>query len=344
MCTSQMKIGIGIVAMFLAVLPFQSAPQARCQTQTMATPVQPPLPDTISPEAKAVLTQFLAQPASSTEMPLANLRAIMWSVQEQISKLQLKRYDVRIEDGVIAGVPVRILTPSAMPEANKSRVLLNLHGGGAILDSGSLTENIPLAALTKTKVIAVLYRLAPEHPFPAAVDDAVAVYRELLKSYKPDAIALYGTSAGAVLSGETIVALRAAKLPLPAAVGFFSGSADFSTSGDSEQYLPKLNGKSLLENVSGYVGKTDPKDPKLSPLFGDLAGFPPTLCIAGTRDIMLSQTSRFHLALLNAGVDSQLVVFEAMPHAHWSYLDIPESTQAFKIMARFLQQHLRETP
>src|ERR1035438_4996175 len=81
----------------------------------------------------------------------------------------------------IAGVPVRIVTPEGLPEANRDKVLLNLHGGGFNSDSGSYTESIPIAGYTKIKVVAVLYRLAPEHPFPAAVDDSVAVYKELLK-------------------------------------------------------------------------------------------------------------------------------------------------------------------
>jgi monoterpene epsilon-lactone hydrolase len=328
--------------MSFAMLTFAESPKARCQTPATSTPVQPPLPNTISPEARAALAPLLAQPAPNAEVSVPNMRAFTAMVQDQVSKLQLKRYNVRIEEGIMAGVPVRIFTPSGMPEANKSRVLLDLPGGGFIVDSGSLTENIPIAALTKTKVIAVLYRLAPEHPFPAAVDDAVAVYRDLLKTYKPSSIVLYGTSAGAILSAETIVALRAAIVPLPAAVGFFSGTADFSTDGDSSQFSPKINGKTLRESVAGYVGKTDPKNPSLSPLFANLAGFPPTLCITGTRDLLLSQTSRFDLALLNAGVDTQLVVFEAMPHAHWSYLDIPESTQAFEIMSRFFELELHE--
>ena len=338
----QMKVGSGVAAIGLAVLLCGYTPRAKCQTQTASTPVQPPLSDTVSPEARAILGPMLAQPAPSFDVPVADMRKFSAAVQDQVSKLQLKRYDVRIEDGTIAGVPVRIFTPAAMPEANKSRVLLNFHGGGFIVDSGSLTENIPVAALTKTKVIAVLYRLAPEHPFPAAVEDAVSVYREVLKTYRPRAIAIYGTSAGAILSAETIVALRTAKLPLPAAVGFFSGTADFTKNGDSEQFFPRLNGKSLIENLSGYIGKTDPKDPSLSPLLGSLVGFPPTLCITGTRDVLLSQTSRFELALLYAGVDAELVVFEGMPHAHWSYLDVPESTEAFERMSFFFEKKLRE--
>ena len=97
-----------------------------------------------------------------------------------------------------------------MPEANRDKVLMDLHGGGFDSDSGSYTESIPIAGYSKIKVVAVLYRLAPEHPFPAAVDDAVAVYKELLKTYKPDHIVIYGTSAGAILTAEVAVKAQAA--------------------------------------------------------------------------------------------------------------------------------------
>src|SRR5207248_4645623 len=98
----------------------------------------------------------------------------------------------------------------------RDRVLINLHGGGFNSDSGSLSETIPIANLTGIKIIAVLYRLASEHPFPAGLDDAVAVYKELLKTYKPNHIVIYGTSAGAILTAEVTVKLKQLKLPLPA--------------------------------------------------------------------------------------------------------------------------------
>jgi pimeloyl-ACP methyl ester carboxylesterase len=177
-----------------------------------------------------------------------------------------------------------------------------------------------------------------ERAFYGRYNDALA--KHMMPIYP---VQIAEKSAGAILVAETIVALRAAKLPLPAAVGFFSGTADFSTSGDSEQFLPKLYGKSVADNSTGYIGKTDLKDPRLSPLFVDLAGFPPTLCITGTRDIFLSQTTRFHLALLNAGVPAELVVFDGMPHAHWGWLDIPESNKALEVMARFFERNLWET-
>ena len=164
-------------------------------------------------------------------------------------------------------MPVRIVTPEGMPESNKDKVLLNLHGGGFNSDSGSYTESIPIASYSKIKVVAVLYRLAPEHPFPAAVDDSVAVYKELLKTYKPDHIVIYGTSAGAILTAQVAAKLKQSGLPLPAALGIFSGMGDFARPGDSlAMYaLRGLSGHLDPPEPAGrnleYVGKTDPKDP-----------------------------------------------------------------------------------
>jgi monoterpene epsilon-lactone hydrolase len=134
----------------------------------------------------------------------------------------------------IAGVPVRNVTPLAHSPIHPDWVLLNVHGGNFTSDSGSLTESVPMANIMHVRVVSALYRLAPEHPFPAAVDDTVAVYRELLKTYKPTHIALYGTSAGAILTAETAVRLKQLNVPLPAALGIFSGMGDFSQPGDSQ--------------------------------------------------------------------------------------------------------------
>ena len=174
----------------------------------------------------------------------------------------------------------------------------------------------------------------------------MAVYKELLKTYKPSHIGIYGTSAGAILTAEVTVKLKQLKLPRPGATGIFSGMGDFSQPGDSIA-LYALNGFSgHLDppnpevHDSYYTGSTNPKDPVLSPLYADLTGFPPTLFVTSGRDLLLSGTTILHRAYLRAGVDAELVVFEALPHAFWNDPALPESKEADQIMARFLDKHL----
>ena len=253
-------------------------------------------------------------------------------------------YPCKIEHTTAAGVKAKIVTPDPADSNKRDRVLICVHGGGFQTDSGSFLEAIPIAGLTGIRVISVEYRLAPKFPFPAAVEDAVAVYKETLKSYSPNKIALYGTSAGAILTAETAVQSRKLGLPLPAALGFFSGIADMARPGDAG-HIYSISGFMDFQPPSGqmlaaYVGKTDPKDPVLSPIYADLKGFPPTLCMTGTRDICLSGTVDFHRALLRAGVDAHLMVFDAMPHAHWYSFHLPESGEALEAQARFLDRHL----
>jgi epsilon-lactone hydrolase len=304
-----------------------------------------PVPETISPEAR----QRLARRQSDAPVPesLAERRSKTDKWQTGAGAEARKMYPANVTEEVIAGVPCKIITPLVTPPDRRNRLLINVHGGGFNSDSGSLTETIPLAHLTKTKVIAVLYRLAPERPFPAAVEDTVAVYKEALKSYRPQNIALYGTSAGAVLTGEVAVKLRQLHLPLPGALGIFSGFGDFSKPGDSRA-IYALNGFSgplsppskSQNSDKAYIGLTGRTDPVLSPIYADLTGFPPTLFITSTRDLLLSGTTILHRAFLRAGVDAQLVVFEALPHAFWNDVHLPESQEANQIMAKFFDEHL----
>jgi acetyl esterase/lipase len=267
--------------------------------------------------------------------------------QAGAGELSKQLYPVYVASDTIAGVPVRVITPHTQEPDKIHRVLINLHGGGFNSDSGSLTETIPIAYLSGIKVVAVLYRLAPEHPFPAGLDDAVAVYKELLKTYEPGHIAIYGTSAGAILTAEVTSKLKQLNMPLPGATGVFSGMGDFSRVGDSIA-IYALNGfsgylsppKKTTAQLKDYTGTTDPADPVLSPIYSDLTGFPPTLFITSGRDLLLSGTTILHRAYLRAGVDAQLVVFDALPHAFWNDPVLPESKEADKIMANFLANHL----
>jgi epsilon-lactone hydrolase len=302
-----------------------------------------PVPTTISPASQKVVARQMSD--SPPPESLADHRAHTDTWQTRAAAEARAIYPVNIANDTIAGIPVRIVTPLAIPPDKTNRVLINVHGGGFVVDSGSLSETIPLANLTRTKVVAVLYRLAPEHPFPAAVDDTVAVYKQLLKTYRPQNIALYGTSAGAILTGEVAAKLKQLSLPLPAALGIFSGLGDFSRQGDSAAIygLSGLSGPlDPPKELPGreYVASTNPQDPILSPLYADLRGLPPTLFLTSTRDLLLSGTTILHRAYLRAGVDAQLVVFEGLAHAFWNDPGLPESKDADQLMADFFDKHL----
>jgi monoterpene epsilon-lactone hydrolase len=304
-----------------------------------------PMPTTISPEAQKWLASLTLK--KHGPQTLAERRASTDEWRKRQSAEARRLFPVNIEETTTDGVRTDIITPLETPAANRNLVLINLHGGGFNSDSGSLIEGDPIANLTKIKVVSVYYRLAPENPFPAAVDDVVAVYKELLKTYKPHNIGIFGTSAGAILTCEVAVRLKQLSLPLPAALGAFSVLADFSRPSDSRQ-LFTLDGFPGDMNPTDthhppsdqYPGQTDRKDPVLSPIFADLKGMPPTLLVTSTRDILLSDTSTLNLALLRAGNETQLVVFDALPHAFWYHFELPETTEALGIMAKFFENKL----
>jgi monoterpene epsilon-lactone hydrolase len=309
-----------------------------------------PVPKTISPDAQ----QYLATPpwgdsTTRPNVPLWELRATFDSMFKVLTEMARSIYPVKIEEQRIGEIQTYLVSPTGVEEGKQERLLINLHGGGFVLGSPpELVEAIPIANLAKTRVITVDYRLAPEHPFPAAIDDIVAVYQELLKTYRPRNIGVFGSSAGAILTAESAVRFRQLGLPLPAALGVFSGSGDLSDFGDSMAMYTLFGfwGELLrplddsASEVNAYLGGHDPKDPVVSPIHADLTGFPPTLLITGTRDFLLSATTIFHRALRRSGVEAELVVFEAMPHCHWLAVHLPESKEALEIMADFFDRKL----
>jgi acetyl esterase/lipase len=308
-----------------------------------------PMPSTVSPEAQKWLLSLPQKKSAPETLAERRARTDIWRAQDSAEARKI--YPVDVEETSIGGVRTDIITPVETPEINRDRVLINLHGGGFNSDSGSLIEGVPIANLAKIKVVSVYYRLAPENPFPAAVDDVIAVYKELLKTYKPRSIGVFGTSAGAILTCEVAVRLKQLGLPLPAALGVFSVMTDFSRPSDSRQIF-------ALDGLAGelqpldpnrppddqYAGKTDRKDPVLSPLFADLHGMPPSLLVTSTRDMLLSDTAIFQRALLRAGNDAQLVVFEALPHAFWYHFQLPETKEALELMAKFFDERVGRRP
>jgi monoterpene epsilon-lactone hydrolase len=300
-----------------------------------------PEPTLVSRQARAWLDSLTHMDRKPQSLEERRVSTDEWRVQDSAAALQ--HYPVAIHPSTLANVPVDEITPLNMPPENRNRVFINLHGGGFNADSGSRIEGDPIANLARTEVISVYYRLAPEHPFPAAVDDVVAVYQALLKTHAAKNIAIYGTSAGATMTCEVAVKLKQLKLPLPGALGVFSGGGDFSRVADSRQlfaldglpgFLQPTDEKMLPD--AQYVGHTSRRDPVLSPVFADLSGLPPTLLVTSTRDMLLGDTAALHRALLRQGVDARLVVFEALPHAFWYHFEFPETREALELMAHFL--------
>lgn len=303
-----------------------------------------PVPQTVSPEAQKSIGR--AEPDQGPPQPLEQRRKMTDAYTAGARVQWTKLCPNTIVEEKMAGVPVRIVTPENLTEKNKDKILLNLHGGGFNSDSGSYTESIPIASYTGIKVVAVLYRLSPEVKFPAAVDDSIAVYKELLKSYKPQHIVIYGTSAGAILTAEVAAKIKQLGLPMPAALGIFSGMGDFARTGDSiaiyalRGFAGHLDPPDPGAHDPYYVGETDPKDPILSPIFGDLHGLPPTLFVTSERDLLLSGTVNLHRAYLLAGVDARLAVYDGLPHAFWYDPRLPEAIEANHIMADFFVKQL----
>lgn len=335
-------LGVAMQASALAGPAVTFTPQGAAHIVDMSVPI----PTTISPQAQQMLraAATAGDPTHGLTTSLAQLRADSAAQQEKSTEQLLKLHPSIVERTTLGGVPVALVTPAKLVANGKSRLLINVHGGAFFLGQGSILEAIPIAARTGIPVLAIDYRLAPEHPFPAAVDDTIAVYRELLKKYQPQHLALYGSSAGAVLTAQAMVRARQLALPLPAALGIFSGTADFARPADSEAFF-SMGGLSALvtpvaTQAKGYLAGNDLRDPVMSPAYADLKGFPPTLLMAGTRDFFLGGTANFHRALLRENVPAELVIFDAMPHVHWSAQGLPESDEALDIQAGFLARYV----
>jgi acetyl esterase/lipase len=231
------------------------------------------------------------------------------------------------------------------PEADDDRVVLYLHGGGYSLGSLDshrlLVANISRAA--KARVLSVDYRLAPEHPYPAAVDDAVAAYRWLLgQGVNADRIVISGDSAGGGLTLATLLALRDAGDPLPAAAVPLSPWADLEGTGESMRTRAAVDlmiqPDRLKETADLYANGADLRHPQLSPVHGDYAGLPPLLIQVGDAEVLLDDATRVASIAKAAGVDVTLEVWDDMPHVFQSFVGLlPEADDAVERIGQFVR-------
>lgn len=260
-----------------------------------------------------------------------------------------RRLHVSVELDRIAGVAVRWLRPAGVAPEHRRHLFVQLHGGGYVFNGGvaGIAEGVLIAARVRIPVLAVDYRMPPDHPFPAAVDDVVAVYRALLQERPAATIALGGTSAGGGLTLAATLELARLGVDLPGAL--FAGTpwADLTKTGDSlfanegvDHVLVTYDGV-LGAAARLYAAGRNLRDPLLSPVYGDMRGFPPTYLVTGTRDLFLSDTARVHRKLRSAGVEAELDVYEGLSHADYLLVaDSPESRQVHAELGAFLARHL----
>ncbi|HYL14373.1 MAG TPA: alpha/beta hydrolase fold domain-containing protein [Terriglobales bacterium] len=308
-----------------------------------------PMSSFLSPEAKAYVTQHLKDMQDPEILKQdAGVPRFMKGYLARDHEL----FDVDKQDEKIAGVHVYVYTPKAGVAAkNKERVLINLHGGGfsGCWPGCAELESIPVSALGQIKVVSVDYREGPDHKFPAASEDVASVYQELLKTYHPQNIGMYGCSAGGMQTALSLAWFQLHHLPVPGAAGIFCAGAGGVFGGDALYTAWPMGEARIAPPMSaggrpplGYFDGTDPKDPLVSPVSSPevLAKFPPTLVVTGTRGFELSAALYTHEQLTKAGVDTELHVWEGLFHGFFYNADVPESKDALNVIVKFFDRHL----
>ena len=271
---------------------------------------------------------------------VAEQRAIF---HEMIASVPLPE-DVSAKPDDLGGVPVVVVET---PDLDPSTVILYFHGGAYAL--GSAADSVGLAAdvarRAGARAISVDYRLAPEHPFPAALDDAVAAYCALLDTgVPPERIAFVGESAGGGLVAATLVALKNAALPQPASAAIFSPWTDLTVSGPSMTSKaaldPALTPQALRTRARDYLGAHDPADPLASPAFANLTGLPPTLIQVGSHEILLDDAIRLTARAAEHNVPVELQVWPEVPHVFQGFAAVlDDAGDALDAAAAFLRRN-----
>jgi epsilon-lactone hydrolase len=310
-----------------------------------------PVPTTASPELQQVIAaapraNAAPVPQNTDQWRFAQIMVNGPAIDRD--RALAKQLNVTVTPTTVAGVPCFQITPSEVLKEHQGRILVNVHGGAFVFFGGEAgtREGIMVAHYAKTPVLAIDYRMPPDHPFPAALDDTVAVWTEVIKNHKPSNMALFGTSAGGGLTMSAVLKLKQSGIPLPGALFIGTPASDLTKTGDSfytndgvDNVLVDYGG-AIAAALKLYAGDNDLKDPLLSPIYGDLHGFPPSILFSGTRDLLLSNTVRAHRKLRQSGVEADLHVFEGQSHAQYFTYPSPEADDAFGEIAKFFDRHL----
>lgn len=315
------------------------------------------VPSTISKEAQRFLSQESPIPTKSPQTlgEWQQRRASLEDLGKSLYEKGPYKYEMSFQVLRFKGrdgheVPVFKMTPVHFDPRNEDKAILHIHGGGFCFMSPESTFCVcaPVANLTGLRVYCVEYRLAPENPYPAALDDCVAAYKGVIETVRPECLGVLGESAGASLVLTAVLKARDEKMSMPAALACISPCVDVSMSSDTIRTLdgidPVLRPKLMRTFQDAYAGEADWCDPLLSPIHADyLRGYPPTIIQTGTRDLLLSDCVRLHEKLKNQKVDVKLSVREGMWHGYHILPsnDFPEATAAYAELAEFFRQELK---
>ena len=311
-----------------------------------------PVPESVSPQIQKLIAAPLVPTwnviPNTPEEWKAQVNTVTVATMQGLPALR-DALHVKVEPTTIDGVKAHLVTPENIPPENRDRLLVHVHGGCYVSFPGKsgTVEAVYMAGFGHFKVLSVDYRMPPDHPYPAALDDAMTVWKAAVKMADPKNMAIFGSSAGGALTLSMIYRAKQDNLPLPAAIAPGTPMSDLTGSGDSFRTNGMLDnvlvayGANCDKRAALYTNGHDIKDPMLSPLFGDMHGFPPTILTSGTRDLLLSNTVRVHRKLRQAGVEAVLQVFEGQSHAQY-YRDVnaPETKEAFEEIASFFNKHL----
>jgi acetyl esterase/lipase len=301
-------------------------------------------PEGISEAAKKVWPNLPQVPLQAHDLEkLAALRKFVNFLDDAAFEKLKTPYSMK--DRVINGITTLWITPPLLKHEDK--VMIFIHGGGWIVNSRKAQVKLQadVADSLGVKLASIEYRLAPEHPYPAAVNDIVAAYEGIIKEYGAENTGLFGTSAGGGLTLATLLRLKADGLPLPAASAPLSPGADMTASGFMYRNVglrdPILPPYGTYTAMQAYVGKADPMDPLVSPVFGDFTGMTPMFLLAGTAEIIGSDAIRVAARARNQGVDVTLLVSDGMWHVPiGNGSGVPELQLAYDEMIKFFKRQM----
>lgn len=280
-----------------------------------------PAPRSISAEAQQALAFRTTPPVFPSIDDIEGWRRLVSELDAEVERMigpMARSVAATITDEIVAGVPSFIATPPTTRPGSSQAVLLEIHGGGLYQGGGVIARAVAgaTADARRLRLVSPDYRMPPDHPYPAALDDCLAVYRNLIAEHGPENVIVGGSSAGGNLAAALVLRARDEGTPMPAGLILLSPELDLTESGDTFSTLVGIDSLGTLAPVNAlYAAGRDLAEPYLSPLFADFSpGFPPTFLQSGTRDLYLSNTVRMHRALRNAGIPVECHVFEARPH------------------------------